>query len=75
MYAKERGSGTVTRSRKTDISVRIGETCTGIVLFFDSILNTICKNKQVNFHIRVCIQKFPDWPLGARTVSGTAICY
>jgi hypothetical protein len=24
---------------------------------------------------RVCIQKFPDWPPGARTANGTALCY
>jgi hypothetical protein len=22
-----------------------------------------------------CIQKFPDWPPGARTVNGTALCH
>jgi len=25
--------------------------------------------------IRVCIQKFPDWPPGARTANGTAPCH
>jgi hypothetical protein len=25
--------------------------------------------------IRGCIQKFPDWPTGARTASGTALCH
>jgi len=24
---------------------------------------------------RGCIQKFPDWPRGARTVNGTALCH
>jgi hypothetical protein len=24
--------------------------------------------------LRRCIQKFPDWPLGARTANGTALC-
>jgi hypothetical protein len=24
-------------------------------------------------HIRGCIQKFPDWPPGARTANGTAV--
>jgi len=26
-------------------------------------------------HIRGCIQKFPDWPPGARTANGTALCH
>jgi hypothetical protein len=26
-------------------------------------------------HLRGCIQKFPDWPLGARTANGTALCH
>jgi hypothetical protein len=25
--------------------------------------------------IRGCLQKFPDWPLGARTANGTALCH
>jgi hypothetical protein len=25
--------------------------------------------------IRGCIQKFPDWPPGARTANGTALCH
>jgi len=28
---------------------------------------------QIWEHIRGCIQKFPDWPPGARTASGTAL--
>jgi hypothetical protein len=26
-------------------------------------------------NLRVCIQKFPDWPPGARTANGTALCH
>jgi hypothetical protein len=25
--------------------------------------------------IRVCVQKFPDWPPGARTANDTALCH
>jgi len=25
--------------------------------------------------LRMCIQKFPDWPPGARTLNGTALCH
>jgi hypothetical protein len=25
--------------------------------------------------VRGCIQKFPDWPPGARTANGTALCH
>jgi len=25
--------------------------------------------------VRVCIQKFPDWPPGARIANGTALCH
>jgi hypothetical protein len=25
--------------------------------------------------IRMCIQKFPDWPPGAITANGTALCH
>jgi len=30
---------------------------------------------QKEFIIRVCIQKFPDWPPGARTANGRALCH
>jgi hypothetical protein len=26
-------------------------------------------------HVRGCIQKFPDWPPGARIANGTALCH
>jgi Rps23 Pro-64 3,4-dihydroxylase Tpa1-like proline 4-hydroxylase len=26
------------------------------------------------YHVRRCIQKFPNWPPGARTANGTALC-
>jgi hypothetical protein len=26
-------------------------------------------------YIRGCFQKFPDWPPGARTANGTALCH
>jgi hypothetical protein len=29
----------------------------------------------VKLNIRGCIQKFPDWPPGARTANGTALCH
>jgi len=29
----------------------------------------------VTGNIRGCIQKFPDWPRGARTANGTALCH
>jgi hypothetical protein len=29
----------------------------------------------IHTYIRGCIQKFPDWPLGARTGNGTALCH
>jgi hypothetical protein len=28
----------------------------------------------VRTYVRECIQKFPDWPPGARTANGTALC-
>jgi len=30
-----------------------------------------------NLHVEIlmCIQKFPDWPPGARTANGTALCH
>jgi hypothetical protein len=30
--------------------------------------------KEMNI-VRGCIQKFPDWPPGARTANGTALCH
>jgi hypothetical protein len=30
---------------------------------------------KTNSLIRRCIQKFPDWPPGARTANGTALCH
>jgi len=29
----------------------------------------------VAYVIRGCIQKFPDWPPGAKTANGTAVCH
>jgi hypothetical protein len=26
-------------------------------------------------HVGGCVQKFPDWPPGARTANGTALCH
>jgi hypothetical protein len=26
-------------------------------------------------NLNLCIQKFPDWPLGSRTANGTALCH
>jgi hypothetical protein len=31
-------------------------------------------NTELIFILR-CIQKFPDWPSGARTANGTALCH
>jgi hypothetical protein len=28
-----------------------------------------------NYTLRECIQKFQDWPPGARTANGTALCH
>jgi hypothetical protein len=30
---------------------------------------------MANCKVRGCIQKFPDWPPGARTANGTALCH
>jgi hypothetical protein len=44
-------------------------------------LAPVCEIKKLHtsFHsnvgIRGCIQKFPDWPPGARTANGTALCH
>jgi hypothetical protein len=29
---------------------------------------------QVSFYVRECIQKFPDWPSGARAENGILLC-
>jgi hypothetical protein len=34
-----------------------------------------CIGKAVREGIRGCVQKFTDWPTGARTANGTALCY
>jgi hypothetical protein len=31
--------------------------------------------RRISSYVRRCIQKFPDWPPGARTASGTALCH
>jgi hypothetical protein len=33
------------------------------------------KDKNAAKDIQGCIQKLPDWPPGARTASGTALCH
>jgi hypothetical protein len=48
------------------------------------LIERICKliivpgywfNKPLTCNIRGCIQKFPDWPPGARIAIGTAPCH
>jgi hypothetical protein len=31
--------------------------------------------EAVIVNVHGCIQKFPDWPPGARTANGTALCH
>jgi len=40
-------------------------------------LKVIRRNNEMEIYIctRGCIQKFPDWPPGARTANDTALCY
>jgi hypothetical protein len=35
----------------------------------------ICDCQHTEQIVRRCIQKFPDWPPGARTANGTALCH
>jgi len=37
--------------------------------------NKVCLLRQSTYNIRGCIQKFPDWPTGARAVNGTDLCH
>jgi hypothetical protein len=47
-----------------------------VVLNLQSMLSVLLYYLQkVNGHVRGCIQKFPDWPPGARTANGTALCH
>jgi len=43
-----------------------------ILTIDNSFLATLLASFKV---IRGCIQKFPDWPPGARTANGTALCH
>jgi len=57
----------------------------GTTLHFPYILwsSWLCKSilrllylPHTHIHtLRGCLQKFPDWPLGARTANGTALCH
>jgi len=41
-------------------------------------ISKITERISIKFSItelRECIQKFPDWPPGARTAYGTALCH
>jgi len=33
-----------------------------------------CNSCTQKYNVRGCIQKFPDWPPGARTANGTTLC-
>jgi hypothetical protein len=46
-------------------------------IFRGRVVVNSCINKPacVSLNIRGCIQKFPDWPPGARTANGTALCH
>jgi hypothetical protein len=38
-------------------------------------LDFTMRTALITTHIRGCNQKFPDWPPGARTANGTALCH
>jgi hypothetical protein len=45
---------------------------------FPSVTNVnVCDSGKIEHQsvVRECIQNFPDWPPGARTVNGTALCH
>jgi len=53
------------------LSFRIlSSSCSSLNITFSSI---ILREKYMN--IQGCIQKFPDWPPGAGTAHGTALCH
>jgi len=37
-----------------------------------NFVTLICSDNAL-YHVRVCIQKFPDWPPGTRTANGTVL--
>jgi hypothetical protein len=41
------------------------------------ILSSVTKKHcpESGQYVQDCIQKFPDWPPGARTANGTALCH
>jgi hypothetical protein len=39
------------------------------------VVSRIWSGRSTAAHIRGCIQKFPNWPPGARTANGTALCH
>jgi len=47
-----------------------------VVVWHDSLRQTdIQHNQHYSQFAWGCIQKFPDWPPGATTAIGTALCY
>jgi hypothetical protein len=54
-----------------------GPCCLGVGSFFPCwlLLPRTRFSADFSLHMRKYIQKFPDWPPGARTANGTALCH
>jgi hypothetical protein len=47
-----------------------------LCIFMTYSTSCCCHYKHKDtWNVRVCIQNFPDWPPGARTANGTALCH
>jgi hypothetical protein len=46
-----------------------------VIPIFSQLESEIVSNYVHSRDIGGCIQKFPDWPPGARTANGTALCH
>jgi len=43
--------------------------------FLEAFHNNSSPSVTIVGDVRGCIQKFPDWPPGARTANGKALCH
>jgi len=55
-------------------SLTVSEMSVGLIFYKINVLQTSVLKSWVT-DIGGCIQKFPDWPPGARTANGPALCH
>jgi hypothetical protein len=79
------GNNNTIYSRAKFVEKRHGSLSKDCIIWIELHSDEVCRScglefssqasRKISEPIRGCIQKFPDWPPGARTANGTALCH